>query len=92
MDNQGLGLCQYKNLFGEPGTGSHSIRIFNIAIIDVLSTILLAFAIHQIILERWLGIYTVSIWIVLGLCFLVGIIAHRLFCVRTTVDKLLFTK
>jgi len=89
MYNQGL--CNYKNLFGEPGKGAHSIRIFNIAIIDVLSTIILAFVIHQIILERWLGIYTVSIWIVLGLCFLAGIIAHRLFCVRTTIDKLLFT-
>lgn len=84
------GLCKYKNLFGEPGKGAHSIRIFNIAVVDVLATLLLAFAIHQLILERWLGLYNVSIWLVIGICFLAGIIAHRLFCVRTTIDKLLF--
>ena len=84
------GLCQYKNLFGEPRKGAHSIRLFNIAVVDVLSTILLSIIIHQVILEGVLNIHSVSIWIVLGLCFLSGIILHRLFCVRTTVDKLLF--
>jgi hypothetical protein len=86
------GLCKYKNLFGEPGTGVHSIRIFNIAVVDVLTTILLALFIHQFILDKWLNIHTVSIWLVIGLCFLAGIIIHRLFCVRTTVDKLLFSE
>ena len=84
------GLCKYKNLFGELGTGAHSIRIFNIAIVDVLLTLLLAFFIHQFILEKLLNIHSVSIWLVIGLCFLSGIIAHRVFCVRSTVDKLLF--
>ena len=84
------GLCKYKNAFGKPGEGAHSIRIFNIAIVDVLATLLLAFAIHQLILEQWLGIHYISIWLVIGLCFLAGIIAHRVFCVRTTIDKLLF--
>jgi hypothetical protein len=85
------GLCKYKNIFGEPGKGAHSIRIFNIAIIDVLATLILALVIHQIILEQLLYIHYISIWLVIGLCFLAGIISHRLFCVPTTIDKLLFS-
>ena len=84
------GLCAYKNLFGETGKGVHSIRVFNIAVVDVIATIIFAFAIHQFILEGMLGIYSVSIWWVLLACFILGIISHRLFCVRTTVDKWLF--
>jgi len=85
-------LCAYKDIFGVPGTGLHSYRIMNIAIVDVLTTLILAFVIHQIILESWLDIHWISIWWVLAACFISGIIAHRLFCVRTTVDKLLFSE
>lgn len=85
-------LCEYKDLFGIPGTGLHSYRILNIAIIDVLATLILAFVIHQYILERWLNIYWISIWWLIIICFVLGILAHRLFCVRTTIDKLLFTE
>ena len=85
-----MSLCQYKDLLGKSGEGAHSIRIFNIAIIDVLATILLAVIIHQFILEKLFHIYWISIWWVLVACFIIGIISHRLFCVRTTIDKLLF--
>ena len=30
-------------------------------------------------------------WVVVG-CFISGILAHRLFCVRTTIDKLFFSE
>jgi hypothetical protein len=83
-------LCKYKNIFGEPGKDLHSIRFLDLAIIDVLATILSALFIHHFIIEKMFKIYTVSIWLVIFLCFLAGIIAHRLFCVRTTIDKLLF--
>lgn len=86
------GLCSYKNIFGVPNTGLHSYRIMNIAIVDVLATLILAFVIHQVILENWLGIHWISIWWIITICFLAGIIAHRLFCVRTTIDKLLFSE
>ena len=33
-------LCQYKDIFGKVGEGIHSYRFFNIAIADVLLTIL----------------------------------------------------
>ena len=34
-------LCDYKNILGEPNKGLHKYRIFNIAIVDVLLTIVL---------------------------------------------------
>lgn len=74
--------CQYKNAFGKPGTGLHSYRICNIAIIDVLATIGTAFLIS------WMFSY--SFLIVFVLLIILSIIMHRLFCVRTTVDKFLF--
>ena len=77
-----MSLCKYKNLFGEPGTGPHSFRIFNIAIVDVLVTLLCAVIISKL--------FSFSLkWTTINL-FISGIVIHRLFCVRTTVDKLLF--
>jgi len=77
-----LGLCKYKDMLGEPKKGVHSYRIFNIAIVDVIMTIIGAYIIS------WLSKY--PFWIVLGSLFVLGIICHRLFCVRSTVDKFLF--
>ena len=77
-----MNFCKYKNIFGEPGKGAHSYRIFNIAIVDVIFTILLVLLICWI--TKW------RFWRTLVVTFLIGILAHRLFCVRTTVDKFLF--
>ena len=76
-------LCKYRNILGKVGEWPHSIRIYNIAIVDVLLTILAAFIIHW-----FLPTYN-FFRILLGL-FITGIILHRIFCVRTTIDKLLF--
>jgi hypothetical protein len=75
-------LCKYKNMFGEPGTGAHSYRFFNIAVVDVILTVLAAY------FFSWLTKY--SFFYSLVTFFILGIIAHRAFCVRTTVDKFLF--
>jgi hypothetical protein len=77
------GLCQYKDMFGKVGQGIHSYRIFNIAIVDVLLTILGAFIIH-LFLPKY------NYFLILLLLFILGIILHRLFCVRTPIDKFLF--
>jgi hypothetical protein len=76
-------LCKYKDIFGEPGKGPHKYRFMNIAIIDVVFTIIAAYIIYRFTL--W------NFWIILAGAFALGIFFHRLFCVRTTVDKLLFT-
>lgn len=75
-------LCKYKNIFGEPGTGAHKYRIAGIAIVDVILTILFGILISYF--SGW------SIYTVLIILFISGIIIHRLFCVRTRIDKLLF--
>ena len=75
-------MCKYKNLFGEPKKGIHSYRLFGIAIVDVIETILGALLFSYIFNYSFL--YTTIVF------FIIGIILHRLFCVRTTVDKLLF--
>jgi len=77
-------LCKYKDIFGKVGEGIHSYRIFNIAIVDVLFTILAAYLIH-LFYKKY------SFLFILLILFILGIILHRIFCVKTTIDKLLFT-
>jgi len=77
------GLCQYKNILGIPGEGIHSYRFLNLAIADVVMTILGGVLLAWIM--KW------NVFITVGSIFLLGIVLHRLFCVRTTIDKLLFT-
>jgi hypothetical protein len=77
-----MNLCKYKNIIGAPGTGIHSYRIFNLAILDIIITIILGYIIS--ILTK----YKLSNTLIV--LFLLGIIVHRIFCVRTTIDKLLF--
>jgi fatty acid desaturase len=78
-----IDLCKYKDLFGEPRKGLRKYRIFDIAILDVAVVIVIGLAI---------SFFTkMNIWIVLGILFLSGIIAHRVFCVRTGVDQMLFS-
>jgi hypothetical protein len=78
----GIDLCRYKDIFGRPREGAHAYRIYNIAIVDVAATIIVAF-----ILSR---AFALSFWKSLVGLFLIGIISHRAFCVRTTVDKWVF--
>lgn len=76
-------LCKYKDALGKPKTGIHSYRIFNIAIADVIMTIIASLIISYF--------FKFNFWITLVLLFLIGILLHRIFCVKTTVDKILFS-
>ena len=76
-------LCKYKNLFGKPEQGIRKYRIFNIAIMDTVVVIIIG-----VIISYFSGY---NIWLTLAVLFVSGIIAHRVFCVRTGVDKLLFS-
>lgn len=75
-------LCKYKNALGIPKQGIHQYRLFGVAIADVIMTIIAAGIISYFTKYNF--------WLVLVILFLLGIILHRIFCVRTTVDKLLF--
>jgi uncharacterized membrane protein len=79
---QSLGLCRYKDIFGRPREGAHAYRIFDIAVVDVVATVIVAFVIARV--------FSVAFWKSLVGLFLIGIISHRVFCVRTTVDKWVF--
>ena len=77
-----MSLCKYKNMLGEPNKGIHSYRLFGVAIADVIMTILAAASISYFKKQPFIS--------VLLFLFLLGIVLHRIFCVRTTVDILLF--
>ena len=79
----GIDLCRYKDLFGRPREGAHAYRLFDIAVVDVAATVFVAF-----IIARAFGL---SFWKSLVVLFIIGIISHRAVCVRTTVDKLVFS-
>ena len=75
-------LCKYKDLFGKVGSGIHSYRIFDVAILDFGVSAIVAYIISLLTGIRFA--YTFAC------LFVLGIFMHRLFCVRTTIDKLIF--
>jgi uncharacterized membrane protein len=76
------GLCKYKDVIGKPNTGLRKYRVFNIPIIDTVVTLLFVWFISYY--------YKYSFINVLGITFIVMVIAHRVFCVRSATDTLLF--
>ena len=77
-------FCKYKDVLGIPKTGLHSYRVFNIAVMDVVFTFLFAKFIQYYIMKE------TDYLLILLFSFISGIILHRIFCVKTTIDKLLF--
>jgi len=75
-------LCQYKDSLGKPNKGVHSYRFLGVAIVDVIASVIGGWSIA--IWMKWNIVYTI-----IGV-FISGILLHKLFCVRTTIDKLLF--
>ncbi len=73
---------EFKYIFGKEKEGIHSYRLFNIAVADVIMTIIGAFIISYF--------FKYNFFIVLIILFIIGIILHRLFCVNTTINKLIF--
>jgi hypothetical protein len=45
-------LCKYKDMFGKPGEGAHSYRILNIAIVDVIALLFVAYIISHFKIGR----------------------------------------
>ena len=80
------GLCKFSDIFGKPGEGSHSIRIFNIAVVDVLFTLLASWLLSYV----FKGTLSTTIVIFISLMVL-SIFIHRLFCVDTTLTKIIYS-
>ena len=73
--------CSYRDSLGRPGQGVH-FHVLGVAIIDVAATLTVAWLLSRGLRQPFWA------W-ALGLAAL-GVAAHRLFCVHTTVDRLLF--
>ena len=76
-------VCPFRDVFGQAGKGVHSYRVLDVAIVDVVLTVIVGYLLAWGL--GWNAVYTIA-----GL-FLLGVFFHRLFYVRTTVDKLLFS-
>ena len=79
-----VNLCKHKGLFGEPGAGIRKYRIFDIAIFDTVVVLFCGFIISLFI--------PIPLWLILVWLFITGIVVHRLFCVRTGLDRKLFSQ
>ena len=75
-----MSLCKYQNVFGVAGQGAHSYRILDTPMVDYIGTILLAFIVTKVT--------RVPLVITTILMFVLAILLHYLFCVKT--DSLVF--
>lgn len=76
--------CKYKDALGKPREGTHEARL---PILDVASNDVMATIVGGVLIAGILGYNVFNTILVL---FIISILLHRFFCVRTTVDKFLF--
>ena len=75
-------LCQYSNIFGQPGVGFHNHFGTPIAVLDLGLTAVAAYWVSK--KYRYKFIPTMG-------AFMVGaVLIHKLFCVDTALNKMLF--
>lgn len=75
-------FAKHSNVFGEPKTGFHAFRIMDIAAFDLLGTAAISGLISYSLDFSFLLVFL--IFMVLAIAF------HRLFCVNTTINKIIF--
>ena len=75
-------FCAYRHIFGREREGIHAMRLFDVAVVDVVATLAAGILIAVI--------FRVSALLTCALLFVAGIIAHALFCVDTKINTLLF--
>lgn len=83
-----MNLCKYGKMlepyFGVPKEGIHRFRIMNLAVMDIIMSL-----IGALIISYFSGIRFIYSMLIV---FLSGIILHKLLCVDTTINRLLFGK
>lgn len=72
-------MCQYKELFGKPNEGVHKYRLFGVAAVDLIGTIVIAW-----LVARWIK---KSFWIVFVSAMAIAVLLHKLFCVKTALNE-----
>lgn len=78
-----MSLCKYRDSFGKVGEGVHSLRLFNIAIVDTLLTFVLAYIINSYLKSNLLILFFLLLFL--------SILIHKAFCVETTLTKMFFS-
>jgi len=81
-----FGLEKYKDAFGPAGlhSGLRKYRILGVSLFDV--AVVMVFCIFI----SWFTGY--SYWLTLAVILVLGVLVHRAFGVRTTVDQFLFPR
>lgn len=79
--------CPYRHIFGKEREGLHAYRVFDVAIVDLALTVSAAIA-----FGKWMGygVYSLAMLMCIFGALLMGVIAHRVFCVDTKFGVLLF--
>jgi len=76
-----MNLCKYKNIFGKPNEGVHKSRIFGLALVDTVGTIIISFIIAKY--------YNINFYKTLLVVFIIAEISHYIFCVDTAFIKMI---
>ena len=71
--------CPFANILGTPNTGIHSIRVLDIALVDLILTIIGAFIIAKS--------YNINVIVAFFGLFILGEILHYMFGVNTAFLK-----
>ena len=79
-----MSLCKYKDIFGKVGEGGHSLRFFNIAVVDTVLTFVAAYIINYYL-------KTDSLLLIFFILIILSILIHKAFCVETTLTKMFFS-
>jgi ABC-type iron transport system FetAB permease component len=76
-------FCEYKNILGEVNKGIHKYKIFNIAIVDVILTFILAIFVSYL--------FNINYILTVIILFILGFLLHYIFCVDTTVNMFIYS-
>lgn len=83
-----MDLCKYKDMFGKPNEGVHSIRFFGFAFIDLFMTFIASFIFSYLMIKMLkINLSWIYYFIIL---MILAIFMHKLFCVETALNKLIF--
>lgn len=75
-------FCQYKDILGRPNEGFHAAKLFGLARNDLIGTIIIV-----LLIAYANGFnYITSLFI----AFILIVIVHRLFCVNTALNVMIF--
>lgn len=75
-------FCQWRHIFGREREGFHAARIAGLAANDLIGTIFLAYFISYVT--------SLSFLLIFAILMLSALLLHRLFCVDTTLTRLVF--